>query len=96
MELLDFEIETNINFTNETNIATIYTCNGKIINKLDKFCELYPEHYKKTVEDSISKTYEIDKTLICFRKPYDCSHWTDEKKKKFVENVQRGKREKFK
>lgn len=82
------EIETNINFDNSSDIATVYTCNNKLINKLNELCEKHPNEYKLVSQDMISKTYEVSKRLITFRKPYDTSHWTPEKKLQFIEKMQ--------
>ena len=64
-----YERETVINFNMEDDRATIYTCQTGLINKLDKKCELYPKHYKLIQQDESSKTYELDKKLLCFRSP---------------------------
>lgn len=69
-QLTPYEKETIINFNMEESTASVYTCEPRIMNRLDKLCKEYPEHYKFVDQDEFSKTYEIaSKRLISFRPP---------------------------
>lgn len=84
--LSKYEKETNVNFNMEDQKATLYTCQTGLMNKLDKLCDLYPEYYKLLQRDQQSKTYELNKELISFRKPRIL---TPEQKIEFVKRIKK-------
>jgi hypothetical protein len=62
------EAETIINFDESSDIAIVYTCSKKIMQRLDKLC-LETSVYSEKYRDEVSKTYVCPKNLIWFRKP---------------------------
>lgn len=61
--------ETNIFFDDETETANIYTSSEKMIEKLDSYCKVRPEHFKLQLETELknklkAKTYIINKNYI--------------------------------
>ncbi|MGI6225748.1 MAG: hypothetical protein ACOYJ1_05770 [Peptococcales bacterium] len=81
-KLTRLEQETIINFNNEEDHATVYTCNRPLINRLQKLSENDPVNYKLIREDKYSKTYRVNKDLITIRK---ARTYTDEHKQKMKE-----------
>lgn len=64
------EKETVINFNKSEQLARLYTTQKVIINKLNKFCEIYPEFYKEEInQDIYGKNYLVNKDFIVFKKP---------------------------
>jgi hypothetical protein len=84
MSLTADERETVILFSDESDVATIYTCARPIMTKLDKLCKSNPDTYKMIKEDSTSKTYTTKKNLISFRTPKILS---EEQKLKLLKNI---------
>ena len=73
------ERETIVNFSDADGSAEVYTASCYVIQKLDKLCKEYPEHYKCINSDDWSKTYSVSsKKLIRFAKP--SKPLTDEQK----------------
>jgi hypothetical protein len=65
--LTPYEKETIILFNDDSDMATVYTCNRSIINKLQGFCDKNPNTYKLTKSDECSKTFEMPKKMVSFR-----------------------------
>lgn len=89
IKLTDIEQETVIQFDNSSNIATVYSANKSIINKLDKLG--YVCYNVDTIEGNVmAKTYKVPKKLISFRKERQLSEKTKakaaERMKKLHEN----------
>lgn len=70
MKLSKIEKETIILFNEEESLGKVYTYNKKLINKLDKFCEDFPESFSfmREYEDG-GKEYIVSKRYISIRKP---------------------------
>ena len=68
-ELTAAERETYFNYSDESDICTIYTCSKPLQNKLNKLCSKYPDTYKLVREDKNSKTYTTNKKYISIRQP---------------------------
>lgn len=84
-KLTNEEIETNINFSNATKEATIYTCNSSMIRRLDKLLEKFPNDVKLIAEDKFSKTYTVPKKWVMkIRPPKQIS---EEQKERLRENM---------
>ena len=68
-KLTKLEKESIILFNEEEDIATIYTFNTKLKNRLATFAKKYPELCRLTVEDREfgSEEYEIRKSRISIR-----------------------------
>ena len=72
--------ETAINWIDEDKEVMVSTSESHIKNKLDKFCEEFPEHYILKSESGEYKNYIIkEKRLIKFSKPRIMTY--DEKQK---------------
>ena len=69
MKLTKYEQETIVNYNNGDKLATIYTADPVIMNRLDKMVEKHPDTYKVIETTEISKTYECPKKLVSFRHP---------------------------
>lgn len=70
------ERETNINFSDANDEATIYTASGPMLTKLERLCREFPQVYKRTATETaengrlIAGRYSIaNKRLIRFGKP---------------------------
>lgn len=63
------ERETTVLFDDSSNTASIYTCDKKLIKKLDGFCKKRPDLYKLVEKDPPSKTYTFPKKYIKIRLP---------------------------
>ncbi len=85
-----YEKETIINFNEDSDIATVYSCSPSIWNKLEKLGLEKIDSSENSDGKIISKTYEIDKKLISFRKPRVLS---DEQREKLRERVKKMRRE---
>lgn len=84
--LIPYERETVINFSEDSDICTVYTCSRPVMTKLDKLVKSQPNTYKLLKETSISKTYETNKKMISFRTPKTLSK---EHKEKLKENAKK-------
>ena len=69
MRLSRYEQETVINFNAGEKMATVYTADPAVIRNLDSLVIGYPDTFKCIKEDDISKTYEMPKTAVTYRKP---------------------------
>jgi len=84
--LSKYEKETVITFNDKDDMATIYTCNKSLINKLDKFCSKSPVILLKK-SDEYSKTYIIPKKYISIRFPHKISEELREKRAKKAREI---------
>jgi len=50
-------------------MATVYTADPAVIRKLDSLVIEYPDTFKCIKVNDISKTYEMPKTVVTYRKP---------------------------
>ena len=69
MKLTRYEQETIINFNAGEKMATVYTADPAVIRNLDSLVTGYPDTFKCIKEDNISKTYEMPKGSVTYRKP---------------------------
>lgn len=69
MKLSRYEQETIINYNAGEATAIIYTRDKTVMRRLDKLVTAYPDTYKLTEQDEISKTYFAPKEYISYRKP---------------------------
>ena len=49
--------------------ATLYTRDKAVMRKLDTLVADYPNTYKLTGQDEVSKTYSFPKSYVSYRKP---------------------------
>ena len=69
MKISKYEQETIINYNAGERIAIVYTRDKAIMRKIDTLVAEFPEYYRLTRETDIDKTYEVEKTLVIFRRP---------------------------
>lgn len=69
MRLSRYEQETVINFNAGEKMATVYTADPAVMRNLDSLVIGYPDTFKRIKEDDISKTYEMPKNVVTYRKP---------------------------
>lgn len=68
-KLLRYEQETIINFNAGEKMATVYTADPAVIRNLDSLVIEYPDTFKCIKVNDISKTYEMPKSSVTYRKP---------------------------
>ena len=91
MSLSRYEQETIINFNVKEKKAHIYTADTRTMRKLDNLCEMYPEVYKQTFMNDISKMYTAPKEYVTFRKPRKIS---DKQREILLEDPKKAKERK--
>lgn len=69
MKISKYEQETIVNYNAGDKIATVYTRDKSVMAKIDSLVTEFPEYYRLIRVTDIDKTYEIDKSLICYRRP---------------------------
>ncbi len=69
MKLSKEEKETIINFNEENDTATVYSCDQKVWNKCEKNGYKLIDTCLDSDGNVISKSYETDKKQISFRRP---------------------------
>ena len=68
-KLLRYEQETIINFNAGEKMATVYTADPAVMRNLDSLVIEYPDTFKCIKVNDISKTYEMPKSAVTYRKP---------------------------
>ena len=68
-KLLRCEQETVINFNAGEKMATVYSADPAVIRNLDSLVSEYPDTFKCIKVNDISKTYEMPKSFVSYRKP---------------------------
>lgn len=61
--------ETIMDFNEEEETASIYTCSRSLMRKMDRLCVEFPELYTLKRRDEYSKTYEVPKRYFRIDKP---------------------------
>ena len=69
MKLSRYEQETIVNYNAGEKTATLYTRDKAVMRKLDTLVADFPDTYKLTGQDEISKTYSFPKSYVSYRKP---------------------------
>ncbi len=69
MKLSRYEQETIVNYNSGEQTVTLYTRDKAVMRKLDTLVTDYPDTYKLTGQDEVSKTYSFPKSFIGCRKP---------------------------
>lgn len=69
MKLSRYEQETIVNYNAGEQTATLYTKDKAVMRKFDTFVANFPDTYKLTGQDEVSKTYSFPKSYISYRKP---------------------------
>lgn len=69
MKLSRYEQETVVNYNAGEQTATLYTRDKAVMRKLDTLVANFPDTYKLTGQNEISKTYSFPKSHVSYRKP---------------------------
>lgn len=69
MKLSRYEQETVVNYNAGEQTATVYTRDKAVMRKLDALVIGFPDIYKLTGQDEVSKTYSFPKSYVSYRKP---------------------------
>lgn len=69
MKLSRYEQETIANYNAGEQTATLYTRDKAVMRKLDTLVADFPDTYKLTGQDEVSKTYSFPKSYVSYRKP---------------------------
>ena len=69
MKLSQYEQETIVNYNAGEQTATLYTRDRAVMRKLDTLVTDFPNTYKLTGQDEVSKTYSFPKSYVSYRKP---------------------------
>ena len=69
MKLSRYEQESILNYNAGEQTATLYTRDKAVMRKLDTLVADFPDIYKLTGQDEVSKTYSFPKSYISYRKP---------------------------
>ncbi len=69
MKLSRYEQESILNYNAGEHTATLYTRDKAVMRKLDMLVDDFPDTYKLTGQDEVSKTYSFPKSFIGYRKP---------------------------
>ena len=69
MKLSRYEQESILNYNAGEQTATLYTRDKAVMRKLDTLVADFPDTYKLTGQDDISKTYSLPKSYFNYRKP---------------------------
>jgi len=91
------EQETVINWDNETDLASVYTHDSRLINKLYLLAEKYPDYFKLIrCGPQKAVTFQIPKRVVSIRVPYSEERRLQQKKdakEKGIENYLNGGKE---
>ena len=69
MKLSRYEQESILNYNAGEQTATLYTRDKAVMLKLDTLVADFPDIYKLTGQDEVSKTYSFPKSYVSYRKP---------------------------
>ena len=69
MKLTRYEMESILNYNAGEQTATLYTRDKAVMRKLDTLVADFPDTYKLTEQDKVSKTYSFPKSYVSYRKP---------------------------
>ncbi len=69
MKLSRYEQETIVNYNAGEQTTTVYTRDKAVMRKLDTLVADFPDTYKLTGQDEVSKTYSFPKSHVRYRKP---------------------------
>ncbi len=69
MKLSRYEQESILNYNAGEQTVTLYTRDMVIMRKLDTLVANFPDTYKLTGQDEVSKTYSFPKSYVSYRKP---------------------------
>ena len=84
MKLSRYEQETIVNYNIGEQNAILYTRDKAVMRKLDTLVADFPDTYKLTGQDEVSKTYSFPKSYISYRKPRTVSTEQRERARKMM------------
>ena len=87
MKLSRYEQETIVNYNAGEQTATLYTRDKAVMRKLDTLVADFPDIYKLTEQDEVSKTYSFPKSYVSYRKPRAVSTEQRERARKTIELI---------
>ena len=91
MKLSRYEQETIVNYNAGEQTATLYTRDRAVMRKLDTLVADFPDIYKLTEQDEVSKTYSFPKSYVSYRKPRAVSTEQRERARKTIEQKKKKK-----
>ena len=91
MKLSRYEQETIVNYNAGKKTTTLYTRDKAVVRKLDTLVADYPDTYKLTGQDELSKTYSFPKLYVSYRKPRIVSVEQRERAKQMMIERNKGK-----
>ena len=91
MKLSRYEQESILNYNAGEQTATLYTRDKAVMRKLDTLVADYPDTYKLTGQDEVSKTYSFPKLYVSYRKPRIVSVEQRERAKQMMIERNKGK-----
>ena len=91
MKLSRYEQETIVNYNAGEKTATLYTRDKAVMRKLDTLVADFPDTYKLTGQDELSKTYSFPKLYVSYRKPRIVSVEQRERAKQMMIERNKGK-----
>ena len=89
--LTRYEMETIVNYNAGEQTATVYTRDKAVMRKLDKLVADFPDIYKLTGQDEVSKTYSFPKSYVSYRKPRAVSNEQRERARQMMIEKNRAK-----
>ena len=92
MKLSRYEQESILNYNAGEQTATLYTRDKAVMRKLDTLVADFPDTYKLTGQDEISKSYSFPKSHVSYRKPRTVSTEQRERAKQMMIERNRGKK----
>ena len=91
MKLSRYEQETIVNYNAGEKTTTLYTRDKAVVRKLDTLVADYPDTYKLTGQDEVSKTYSFPKSHVSYRKPRAVSTEQRERARQMMIERNKGK-----
>nr|WP_251208597.1 hypothetical protein [Acetatifactor aquisgranensis] len=76
-----------VNYNAGEQTATLYTRDNAVMRKLDTFVADFPDTYKLTGQDKVSKTYSFPKSHVSYRKPRKLSEEQREQARERMKNI---------
>lgn len=87
MKLTRYKQESILNYNAGEQTATLYTRDKAVMRKLDTLVADFPDTYKLTGQDEVSKTYSFPKAYVSYRKPRAVSTEQRERARKNIELI---------
>lgn len=87
MKLSRYEQESILNYNAGEQTATLYTRDKAVMRRLDTLVADFPDTYKITKQDEVSKTYSFPKSYVSYRKPRRLSEEQREKARERMQNI---------